>query len=89
MRNSAAFVDLGYREDPPEDPPEDNVYPFPGSVAVAAHLSHTPRTMPRAAPAPATPTGDAALDRIYQILSERKATRRGAVASPRRFEACI
>jgi hypothetical protein len=83
-RVMGAFADIGYREDGPEE-----VNAVAGSVRTPAHAAHVARELPRLPMNNASPMADAALDCIYQILSERKAKRRGAVVSPRRFEACI
>lgn len=80
----SAFADIGYREDGPEE-----VNAVAGSVRTPMHAAHVARAVPSVADIRATPAGTAALNAIKGILRERKATRRGAVASPRRFEACI
>lgn len=80
----SAFTDIGYREDGPEE-----VNAVAGSVRTPAHAAHVARPVPSVAHIRATPAGDAALERIKKHLSESRRNRRGAVASPRRFEACI
>ncbi|ONN91533.1 hypothetical protein A8D62_10105 [Burkholderia cenocepacia] len=68
MSTSTAFGDIGYRvEDVREG---EDVHFLPGSVG--ARPFGRPRSV---AHIRATPTGDAALERIYRLLRDRRAGR--------------
>ncbi|KML60906.1 hypothetical protein VL15_07285 [Burkholderia cepacia] len=64
MTASAAFADIGYRV-------EDGDLGYAGS----SHASFVARHVPRVAHIRATPIGDAALERIYRVLRDRRAGR--------------
>lgn len=69
---SQAFADIGYREDPPEDPPEDNVYAFVRPGSAAAHASFVPNVPASVAHIRATAAGTAAIERIKTMLAEQR-----------------
>ncbi|VCG82535.1 Uncharacterised protein [Burkholderia pseudomallei] len=64
MTTSTAFAELGYRV-------EDGDIGYVGT----SHASFVERRPPRVAHIRATPTGDAALERIYRLLRDRRAGR--------------
>ncbi|QQK04563.1 hypothetical protein JFN94_24725 [Burkholderia anthina] len=64
MVGSTAFAEIGYRV-------EDGDLGYAGS----SHASFVSRQPPRVAHIRATPTGDAALERIYRLLRDRRAGR--------------
>ncbi|KWH51819.1 hypothetical protein [Burkholderia cepacia] len=64
MTVSTAFAEIGYRV-------EDGDLGYAGS----SHASFVARRPPRVAHIRATPTGDAALERIYRLLRDRRAGR--------------
>ncbi|WP_186193355.1 hypothetical protein [Burkholderia gladioli] len=65
MAASTAFADIGYRV-------EDGDLGYLG----ASHSSFVSRRPPSVAHIRATPIGDAALERIYRVLRDRRANRR-------------
>ncbi|WP_246791775.1 hypothetical protein [Burkholderia perseverans] len=62
--SSRAFADIGYRV-------EDGDLGYLG----ASHASFVPRRPPAVLNVRATPLGDAALERIYRVLRDRRAPR--------------
>ncbi|CAJ8255514.1 Uncharacterised protein [Burkholderia pseudomallei] len=64
MTASNAFAELGYRV-------EDGDIGYAGT----SHASFVERRPPRVAHIRATPTGEAALERIYRMLRDRRANR--------------
>lgn len=66
MSTSTPFAEIGYRV-------EDGDLGYAGS----SHASFVSRRPPRVAHIRATPIGDAALERIYRVLRDRRAGRGG------------
>lgn len=65
MKASIAFDEIGYRV-------EDGDIGYAGDT----HLSFAHRRVPSVAHIRVTPVGDAALERIYRVLRDRRAGRR-------------